>query len=437
MRVIEAGFYRVDITPPIGTPMGGYAARRGASKGIHDSLYARAVSLRDENGSWIVISLDLARVDKRLRERIAKIVEKETDIDERNIVVCATHTHSGPDVGGYFSDPDPFLYETVARRAAGAAVASLGDMGSVIGVAHSIGDARGVSINRRDPLAGPVDPHVHVLSLRRGGKKSITLSSFACHPVVLGHENLLFSADYPGELNRYVELIAGGHSLFFTGTAGDINPLTPTTKIDKTYHRGIGTFAEAEWMGKILACEAAKNVLLARPEEARISYAFRRVPIRTLLPENVEEERGALELGKKLLEKAVRAGDRRGELEARLTLWKARRILRLHETYGQGRGEVMVCALSFNRRLALVFLPGEVLVELGIKIKEKSPFPNTLVTAYSNEYPGYIPSQEAYLRGGYETKYPVCILERNEGDRIVGKCLEMLYELHRTYDSTS
>lgn len=59
---------------------------------------------------------------------------------------------------------------------------------------------------------------------------------------------------------------------------------------------------------------------------------------------------------------------------------------------------------SYNRSsvidsTAIVILPSEVLVEIGLKIKEGSPFKNTLVAGYCNGYFGYIPTERDYEEG--------------------------------------
>jgi neutral ceramidase len=53
--------------------------------------------------------------------------------------------------------------------------------------------------------------------------------------------------------------------------------------------------------------------------------------------------------------------------------------------------------------LAVIGLPGEIFVELGLKIKESSPYPYTLINTLCNgSTTGYVCTSEAYAQGGYE-----------------------------------
>ena len=63
--------------------------------------------------------------------------------------------------------------------------------------------------------------------------------------------------------------------------------------------------------------------------------------------------------------------------------------------------EVQVFRLS--RDVAVVCLPGEVFVELGLAIKQASPFATTLVVELSNDCPEYVPTRKAFTEGSYET----------------------------------
>ncbi|HLT93287.1 MAG TPA: hypothetical protein VKZ56_01940, partial [Membranihabitans sp.] len=51
----------------------------------------------------------------------------------------------------------------------------------------------------------------------------------------------------------------------------------------------------------------------------------------------------------------------------------------------------------------IVGLPGEVFVELGLDIKNRSPYKYTFVIELTNTHIAYVPTREAFDRGGYET----------------------------------
>ena len=79
--------------------------------------------------------------------------------------------------------------------------------------------------------------------------------------------------------------------------------------------------------------------------------------------------------------------------------------------------------------MALVGLPGEIFVELGLAIKERSPFRHTIVNELCNDSIGYVPTAKAYAEGGYEaTSTP---LAEGTGERLVEAALNLLQEARK------
>ena len=81
--------------------------------------------------------------------------------------------------------------------------------------------------------------------------------------------------------------------------------------------------------------------------------------------------------------------------------------------------------------VAFVGLPGEMFVEFGLMIKERSPFRHTGVAIYANDYAGYITTRKAYDGGSYEA-WPAlnARVGREGGYLIVDKAVELLQELY-------
>jgi len=80
--------------------------------------------------------------------------------------------------------------------------------------------------------------------------------------------------------------------------------------------------------------------------------------------------------------------------------------------------------------VALVGLPGEVFVEFGLMIKERSPFRHTYVASYANDYAGYIPTRRAFINGSYEAWQTSAPIGREGGYVMVDKAIELLHELY-------
>jgi len=76
---------------------------------------------------------------------------------------------------------------------------------------------------------------------------------------------------------------------------------------------------------------------------------------------------------------------------------------------------------------AIVMLPGEVFVDLGLAIKARSPFATTLVVELANDVPAYIPTRKAFAEGSYETVNS--LVQSGGGELMVDKAVQLLQEL--------
>ncbi|MCL6641599.1 MAG: neutral/alkaline non-lysosomal ceramidase N-terminal domain-containing protein, partial [Candidatus Rokubacteria bacterium] len=206
---LRAGFAKVVITPPVGTPMEGYSARQGVSQGVHDDLYARALVIDDGATRAAIVGCDLLGVDRRLvaaaRARAAEAGAAPAD----HIMIGATHTHAGP--AGLRFDVDEALCEMTSRLIAGAIVAAARELRpAVLKAGRSALDT--VSQNRRHP-DWPIETRLDVLlfdspdPVREPPVAAVV--NYACHATVLYHTNLQLSADYAGYAVRTVERLTG------------------------------------------------------------------------------------------------------------------------------------------------------------------------------------------------------------------------------------
>lgn len=411
MSPLKVGYASSIITPPVGVRLSGYASRVQPSENVHDNLVCRALYFDGEGEVFAIAVLDLIGVSSELLQHFQNLTSKMLNLDKCRFTIAATHTHAGP-------EPDQELSRYIAKVAAGT-VYMAGKRLEEVQLYSGVGLAGAIVVNRRNPSSGLVDPRVHVVSFKHGSAYKALLVNFTCHAVVMGHNNLQISADYPGALNHYVETLTRGSSLFINGTCGDINPLTSRTDLTRVYDRSIGTFEDVEWMGRILACESVKTAELSRSETPTLIAKNSTVKARIWKPLTVEEARQELEA----LEKSKESSDayRRYTVEAKI------RVLEKFKDVEYLDLPITVLALSDST--ALVMLPSEILVEVGLKIKEGSPFKNTLVAGYCNGYFGYIPVEKAYDEGGYEATFPTCIVERGTGEKLVEESLKLLSEM--------
>ncbi|HDD63841.1 MAG TPA: hypothetical protein ENF53_01590 [Thermoprotei archaeon] len=428
---MKAGYGRLSITPPIGERMAGYPLRRDFAADILDELYARALSLKDGDEVYVIVSVDLFSVDIDMSNLAKCIISERTGVPMDRISIVATHTHSGPDVSGIFYGVSKHVRGTIISKIASAAILSLKHMYDV-GIKQSVGLVEGIAVNRRAPRKGAIDSRVHAIGFvdRSSLDYKFIIASFSCHPVILGPSNLCYSADYPGAFNSFIERITEARSIFLNGACGDVNPLTPSTRLNSVYDRSSGTYDEVKWMGRILACEAVKSLDIVREESnLMLKVIGDELKVNIRKPMDLKE---AKERYRRIKDEAKRSKTWNEEVAYRL--WRAKRAYNILLKFkDRDRLNIRISALGLSNNLAIVFLPSEVFVEIGLKIKKDSPFRNTVIVSYANEYFGYIPTAKAFNEGGYEADFPVSIVPENTEEEIVSKTLEVLYRLERYY----
>ena len=103
---LRAGIGRADITPPPGLGLGGNGPEGRQARGWRTRLYARALVLQDARGERLALVVaDLAHISALLHRRVADRLPAELGISADNLVLSATHTHSGP---GHFYEATEF-----------------------------------------------------------------------------------------------------------------------------------------------------------------------------------------------------------------------------------------------------------------------------------------------------------------------------------------
>jgi len=389
------------ITPPLGTGLAGFAARTDGARGVHDDLYVRALVL-DGGGRAALILCDLCELDAAVVERIRRRIEQSPGIPAASVMVAAIHTHAAPATFGlYSSPPDAQWLERFERAAASAAVQACESLGpATIAVAH--GREASIGHNRRCP-DGPTDPTVTVVRCERTAAGPASLIQYACHPTVLGPDNLLISRDYPGFTVDAVERVTGGWSAFANGACGDINVGHSAGRTALGLPMPGRTFERAEALGLRLAIEAVRALRDARPVEGRVAARRRTVtvPLRAISEQEVRSQTTACRRRVEALA-ASGAGDD-ALAEARLELFYAEAALEWAECHPGPSEAAEVQALAAGD-LALIALPGEFFAESGVRLRGRSPFLHTVVAGYANGGLGYVPPASAFDEGGYETR---------------------------------
>ncbi|MGV1760202.1 neutral/alkaline non-lysosomal ceramidase N-terminal domain-containing protein [Rhizobium sp. A22-96] len=383
--MIEAGAAIIDITPTPGLSMSGFAARSLPAKGAHDPLTARAVVI----GDTAVVVADVIGIDAGMSARIRQRCALPAD----NIVVAALHNHGGPvSMARRLSlTADPAYLERLEDACVAAidkAVAARRPARIVV----SQGSDPDIARNRCHP-DGPVDTSLTLLRIRgEDGAMIAVVTAYACHPVVLGADNLLWTADYPHFVRRSLEeAYPGAIALFMTGCAGDANTghsahasITLAADPERSYE------AAQRIGGKIAeAALTADEVPIADDISARngtVMLAFERRETEAL---DLLEERWRNE--------ALTAEPARKNLLGYWADW-AKNIAPTAPAPLAAR----VTVLNWGG-IPIVALPGEIFTETVLAIRAAlGPKKPAFVIGFADDNPGYIPPASEFAYGGYE-----------------------------------
>ena len=449
MSPLYAGAARVKLDPPAGLAMLGYGNRVGRNNGVHDDLAAQALVLDDGANKIAIVGVDLLALGARIADDIRERAAARTGIPADSILICATHTHSAP-AFNIFASPRADAKPVDGRdleweRALPEKIAS------VIVAAHSNLEPATIcaatapftlGINRRlvrprhqiqlaANRSGPADAEVVALGAYRPNGTAIAfVMNYPCHGVVLCEDNLLYSRDWPGFAMDEIESASASStasrpiSIFLQGATGNIDP------------RSRGNFEVAEQNGRAMGRAAFDALQRASSlNDARISS--RRIALNLAL--------------KDLSADLAIARDCAAETQASLDSHRGGegyQLKRLRDHHAQSLAALSALEAieKQNRRdrrvdlerrrlatamtlvtigdLAVVGIPGELFVELGLVLKANPDFARTFVAGYCNDLIGYIPTRAAYAEGGYEVD--TARIAAGSGETIVDTALTAL-----------
>jgi neutral ceramidase len=441
---VRAGVGRADITPPVGIPAGGWGNQlHEISEGNDLELWATVLVVEGDDGAEVdgaraaIVDVDLCIFDDAQAGRARSIVAQAADLPAASVAVGTTHNHSVPvtlELGGAWIRRNRDLvapYVESVFDAIGRAAAEASALMRPVRVGAATGRSP-LAVNRRmmtpdghtavglDP-EGVSDPTITVVRLDAPEDRPVaTIVHYACHPIILGPDNTFVTPEYPGIVKRVVEAAVGGHCLFVQGACGDIGP-SELFVADLATYRRLGGMIGHEAAGTAFRAGWREHRQRMREGEssawiASFEYAPDREPDGTV---RVTHETIPLPLRDDLGDpEAWRADAERCENEA----YAARaagapdgqvRELTVRTKFARMRAERSAALkrldsyalLVHGVRLgpvALVGVPVELFCEIGMAIRDRSPFPKTLVSGYWNGYRNYLPTDAERARGGYE-----------------------------------
>jgi hypothetical protein len=378
-----AGVARAEITPPIGVMLEAYH-REEPSTGVLDPLYATALALRaGESAPVLLLAIDNVGLLVAETDAIRQAIAAATGLSLVQIMVLFDHTHSGPRA-------TPQTLRQIEQGALEAAERALKEM-QPAQVGWGIGHVE-AGVNRRVPSAegvavmganwqAPTDPRLGVLRVDdAAGKPLAALILYAAHGNVLKVDSNLISADWPGAARQVIESALGCPALIGLLACGNINA------------RWRGSVDALKRMGLAIGGEALK--VCAQIETAPLSRAKMRAQTISLRLKSLPDEREAERL-------AAEAGQR---WEVNTDDWLAEVRARLRRGETEPSVSLLVHALHVNEG-ALVGIPMEPFVEIGLAVASRFPGQPVFFTGYTDGWIGYLPIPEAYTWGGYEVEW--------------------------------
>jgi neutral ceramidase len=268
---------------------------------------------------------------------------------------------------------------------------------------------------------GVSDPTLTVVRLDGEDDQPVaTIVNYACHPIILGPDNTYVTPEYPGVLKRVVEAAVGGHCLFVQGACGDVGPSELFVSELATYrrlgamigHDAAGVALRAGWRAhrqRVREGEASAWIASFEYEpdgepDATVGVASETVPLP--LRDDLGDPaawRAEAERFEEDAYAARAAGAPEGEIRELTVRTKFARMRaeRGHALEGKDAYPLLVHGVRLGPA-AIVGVPVELFCEIGMAIRDRSPFATTLVSSYWNGYRNYLPTDAERARGGYE-----------------------------------
>ena len=417
--MLKAGFARVDITPPFGTPLAGYYEARYAD-GVRDPVQLNALALNDGERTLVLITADVLLIRLTVCDELRALIDQRTGIGAGNIMITGLHPHTSMRIGGEGGAvvKDRNYLDVLYRKFADVAQMAIDDMSEATFGTAVTPTAEPISFVRRyylkdgrlrtnpgnhtpdeiDRPAAEADNNVRLIRFAREGKKDIALVNFCTHPDVIGGTKI--SADWPGFVRRFVEAEHNAQCVFLNGFQGDtnhINFMVPKEQRRKgrVYAYGDKGYAHSEYMGRTVA--DAVNVIWDKTEpqkEDKLYSEMRLVYIKT-------STRGMEHFDEcSAFAARYRAGDYSiKETPSGIGLAEACRIADIPKQPTYQRIPITVLGLG---KIAFLGLGGEPFTAYAFAARKAAPDKFIVTACCANGGEAYLPTKEAFDQGGYE-----------------------------------
>lgn len=414
--MLKAGFAKVDVTPPLGSPVAGYYRERYAD-GILDPIELVALAVNDGENTAVIITADFLGMWEKWATEIRNLISERCSIPAEHVYIACLHQHTSVRIGknphlyneyGYGDFVDSAYYDVLYRKFADAAQMAIADMCDAEMSVAQKETAEELSFIRRfkmktgetktnpkrtdvdkiDRPLGEADNTVRLVRFKREGAKDIALVNFSTHPDVIGGNK--FTADWPGFVRRMTEKdIPDTNCILLNGAQGDtnhVNRFVPPTEL-KGYEF-------SEHMARVITDVVVE--IWDKTEEREGSKVtgqvqMKYIPTNTSRMDEVEECR-------RLKKAHAEGADILHSMAERADVFRVANLL------NQSLFQQVVVSLIGIGDVALVGFGGEPFTQYAADARAAAPDKFVICSCCTNGYSGYFPTKEAFAEGGYEGK---------------------------------
>ena len=397
MEKLQLGTAREIITPAVGSQLYGYAPDV-FSESVEDDLTVTAFYFKQGKTQALLLSVTVCLIQTELAENIISQIEQKYKIPKENCMLCATHTHSGPNTCGQvgWGDIDQdYCTKIFVPRILSAVEKAISNMQSVkMGVAS--GDSF-IGINRRELSMenfielgqnpwGSFNPKMTIVSFINDlGENVAILIHYGAHGTAAG-KNHEITRDWSGIMIDELEKQSGALTAFFNGPEGDIGPRLSNGKT-------VGDISYVRELGKVAAKDAVhiyRNISDFSVPKLLVSNKSLTVPLKKRI-----DKESAVKQYEPFKEKMV-------NLQGMTKVYFENVI----ESYEKGISDQDSCEVKQTviaiGDIVLASFPYELFSEIGMRIDRAIKTKSVLSLSNTNGSEGYFITQDAICRGGYE-----------------------------------
>ena len=431
--MFKIGYAQEIITPPVGVGLAGYFNKR-PNEGMYDDLYVKVIVIESKGTRFGFIAFDLCSISKELFAALEEgIVAKYGKVLHDNLIISATHTHTGPEFRKDLNDVTRYAFEhtiQAALRALDRAIMNLLpgeiEVGSVYN--NPYGFVRRYWMKNGTIVTNPgwgnkeidkpecdFDRTIGIIKIIQGGRIAAIIANIANHGDTIGGS--IVSADWYGRFAQEIQysLKTSLPVLVIDDASGNINHFDFHQKINQS------SYNEATRIGRGYArivLDALDKLEPLTAEDVVVKNSTVTIPHRKPTEAEIAEAKHILATVPDIKKEGdFESQDLANKVPAALRYF-AQKMLDCAEKSTPSH-DALITAIELGDQLAFVTLPGEPFNGIAQAVGEASKFKYTFIIELSQSVSGYVPMPECFERGGYEVQANVNSCAQNAATEII------------------